>query len=164
MQIVNKNINELKAYENNPRNNREAIQYVIKSIKEFGFKVPIVIDTNNVIVSGHTRYEASKQLGLEEVPCVVIDDLNEQQVNAFRIADNKVAERAEWDWDKLADELGTITDIDMEEFGFEDIIKGQDLTDFDLSYIADYKIYVKSEDPEEIELAKKIVGEYDGNN
>lgn len=164
MQIVNKNINELKTYENNPRNNREAIQYVIKSIKEFGFKVPIVIDTNNVIVSGHTRYEASKQLGLEEVPCVVIDDLNEQQVNAFRIADNKVAERAEWDWDKLADELGTITDIDMEEFGFEDIIKGQDLTDFDLSYIADYKIYVKSEDPEEIELAKKIVGEYDGNN
>lgn len=160
MNVIMKKIDEITPYDNNPRNNKEAIEYVMNSIQQFGFKVPIIIDTNNIIVSGHTRYEASKRLNLKEVPCVVIEDLNEQQIKAFRIADNKVAERAEWDWDKLADELDSIVDIDMEEFGFEDIIKGQELDDFDLSYVADYKIYVKSEDPEQIEIAKRIVGEF----
>lgn len=164
MNVIMKKINEISPYYNNPRNNKEAIEHVMNSIQQFGFKVPVVIDTNNIIVSGHTRYEASKRLNLKEIPCVIIEDLNEQQIKAFRIADNKVAERAEWDWDKLAEELDSIVDIDMEEFGFEDIIKGHELDDFDLSYVADYKIYVKSEDPEQIEMAKRIVGEFDGNN
>jgi len=89
MQIVNKNINELKEYINNPRNNDNAVDYVANSIKEFGFKVPIVIDKNNVIVAGHTRYKASKKLGITEVPCIVADDLTDEQIKAFRLVDNK---------------------------------------------------------------------------
>ena len=118
MKIVDKKITELKPYEKNPRKNDEAVDYVANSIKEFGFKVPIVIDKNNVIVAGHTRYKASKKLGLEEVPCIVADDLNEEQIKAFRLADNKVSEMAEWDFPTLDDELNDLT-IDMEQFGFD---------------------------------------------
>lgn len=164
MEIINKKIEELVPYEHNPRNNSEAIEYVAKSINEFGFKIPVLIDKNGVIISGHTRYEASKLLNLQEIPCVIINDLTEKQIKAFRIADNKVAERSEWDWDKLALELENINFVDMEEYGFEEIISGDILDDFDLSYIADYKIYVKSKDINEIELAKKIVGENNEDN
>lgn len=120
MEIVYKKINELKPYENNPRMNDDAVEYVANSIKEFGFKVPIVIDKNNEIVAGHTRYKASKQLGLEEVPTIIADDLSEEQVKAYRLADNKVSEKAEWDFELLDEELADL-DIDMEEFGFENI-------------------------------------------
>lgn len=75
MKVVNIAIDNIKPYSKNPRINDNAVDYVAKSIKEFGFKVPIVIDKNNVIVAGHTRYKASKQLGLKEVPCIVADDL-----------------------------------------------------------------------------------------
>lgn len=119
MEIINKKTNEIKPYENNPRNNDEAIKYVAESIKKFGFKVPIVIDKSGVIVAGHTRYKASKKLGLEEVPCIVADDLNEEQIKAFRLADNKVAEKSEWDFDLLDEELGDILNLDMSDFGFE---------------------------------------------
>lgn len=119
MQIVYKNIDELIPYENNPRNNEEAVKYVANSIKEFGFKVPIIIDKENVIVAGHTRYKASKQLGLNEVPCVVADDLTEEQIKAFRLADNKTAEIATWDFDLLEQELGEIAGLDMTDFGFD---------------------------------------------
>lgn len=119
MEIINKKTNEIKPYENNPRKNDEAIKYVAASIKQFGFKVPIVIDKNGVIVAGHTRYKASKKLGLEEVPCIVADDLNEEQIKAFRLADNKVAEKSEWNFDLLDEELGDILNLDMSDFGFE---------------------------------------------
>ena len=119
MEIKNLKLSELKPYENNPRINDEAVKYVAESIKEFGFKVPIVVDKNNIIVAGHTRYKASKQLGLEEVPCIVADDLTDEQIKAFRLADNKVGEIAEWDFKLLAEELQGIDDIDMEAFGFE---------------------------------------------
>jgi site-specific DNA-methyltransferase (adenine-specific) len=119
MEIVNKKLDDLKPYENNPRFNDDAVEYVAKSIKEFGFKVPIVIDKNNVIVAGHTRYKASMELGLEEVPCVVADDLTDEQIRAFRLADNKVAEIAEWDIDLLDTELDDILNIDMSDFGFD---------------------------------------------
>ena len=119
MEIKNLKLSELKPYENNPRINDEAVKYVAESIKEFGFKVPIVVDKNNIIVAGHTRYKASKQLGLEEVPCIVADDLTDEQVKAFRLADNKVGEIAEWDFKLLAEELQGIDDLDMEVFGFE---------------------------------------------
>lgn len=118
MEIVNKKIEDLKPYENNPRLNDEAVEYVANSIKEFGFKVPIVIDTDNVIVAGHTRYKASKKLGLEEVPCIVADDLTPSQIKAFRLADNKVAEKSEW-YDELLDLETMNLEFDLEPFGFE---------------------------------------------
>lgn len=120
MEIVNKKIEELIPYENNPRFNDDAVEYVAKSIKEFGFKVPIIIDKNNVIVAGHTRYKASLELGLEEVPTIVADDLTEEQVKAFRLADNKVSEKSSWNFELLDEELEDL-DINMEGFGFEDL-------------------------------------------
>ena len=119
MQIIEKSITEITPYEKNPRKNDEAVEYVANSIKEFGFKVPIVIDKNGVIVAGHTRYKAAQELGLEKLPCVIADDLTEEQVKAFRIADNKVGELAEWDFDLLGEELDGILDIDMSNFGFD---------------------------------------------
>ena len=118
MNIIEKKITEIKPYEKNPRRNDEAVKYVAESIKQFGFKVPIVIDKNDVIVAGHTRYKAAKNLGLKEVPCIVADDLTEEQVKAFRLADNKVAEKAEWDFDLLSEELDDLFDFDMTVFGF----------------------------------------------
>jgi len=117
-----KQVSELQEYENNPRNNEEAIKAVANSIKEFGFKVPIVITSDNVIIAGHTRLKASVSLGLEEVPCIIADDLNEAQIKAFRLADNKTAELATWDLSKLEQELSEI-DMDMLQFGFEEMEK-----------------------------------------
>lgn len=115
--------NDLKPYENNPRNNDTAVEAVANSIREFGFKVPIVIDKNNVIVAGHTRWKAANMLGLEKVPCIVADDLTDEQVKAFRLADNKTAELAEWDFEKLEAELAELADeFQMDEFGFENLI------------------------------------------
>jgi site-specific DNA-methyltransferase (adenine-specific) len=118
LNITQKTLDELIPYENNPRDNDDAVDYVAESIKEFGFKVPIIIDKNNVIVAGHTRYKACKKLGINEVPCLVADDLTEEQIKAFRLADNKVAEIATWDFEKLDLELSTL-ELDMELFGFE---------------------------------------------
>lgn len=120
MKIVNKKIEELIPYENNPRLNDDTIILVENSIKEFGFKVPIVIDKNNVIVAGHTRYRASQRLGLEEIPCIIADDLTDEQIKAFRLADNKVAQKSEWDFDLLDLELNDIKNIDMTDFDFFD--------------------------------------------
>ena len=119
MQLIIKKIDEIKPYEKNPRKNEEAVEYVANSIKEFGFKVPIVIDKDGIIVAGHTRHKAAKKLGLAEVPCIVADDLTDEQVKAFRLADNKVSEKAEWDFALLADELLEIEGLDMEDFGFD---------------------------------------------
>lgn len=121
MNIVDKSVDEIIPYENNPRKNDKAVPAVAKSIQEFGFKVPIVIDKNNIIVNGHTRLKAAKKLGLETVPCIVADDLTPEQIRAFRLADNKVGEIATWDDDKLEEELTELTGIiDMQDFGFED--------------------------------------------
>ena len=118
MKIVEKKVGELHPYERNPRKNDKAVDQVAESIKQFGFKVPVVIDANNVIVCGHTRLKAAKKLGIDKVPCVVADDLTEDQIKAFRLADNKVSEIAEWDFDLLDLELEDI-DLDMTDFGFE---------------------------------------------
>ena len=118
MKILNIQIDQIRPYEKNPRINDEAVKCVANSIKEFRFKQPIVIDKNNVIVAGHTRYKASMELGLESVPCIIADDLTDEQVKAYRLADNKVAEASEWDFELLNNELEDIFDIDMEEFGF----------------------------------------------
>ena len=119
MNIIEKSITEVKPYEKNPRKNDQSVDKVANSIKEFGFKVPIVIDKYNVIVCGHTRYKAAKKLGLSVVPCVVADDLTEEQIKAYRLADNKVGEDSLWDMDLLSDELGDILNLDMSDFGFD---------------------------------------------
>ena len=121
MNIVEKQISEIKPYEKNPRRNEKAIDLVVNSIKEFGFKVPLVIDKQNVIVCGHTRYLAAKKLQMKELPCIIADDLTDEQIKAFRLADNKVSEFSEWDMELLNDELLDLDlDMDMFGFGFED--------------------------------------------
>lgn len=119
IQIISKKIEEIKEYENNPRNNDNAVEYVARSIKDFGFKIPIIVDKNNVIVAGHTRYKAAKELNLTEVPCIVADDLTDEQIKAFRLVDNKSAELAEWNLELLNIELENIHDIDMNLYNFE---------------------------------------------
>ena len=125
MQIEEVNINDLTPYSNNPRNNDAAVDAVAASIKEFGFKVPIIIDNNNVIVAGHTRLKAARKIGLEKVPCIKADDLTPEQLKAFRLADNKVSELASWDFDKLEEELTELDaldlDFNMSDFGFDDL-------------------------------------------
>lgn len=111
MDIVYKKIDDLIPYVNNPRNNKNAIDKVASSIKNFGFKVPIVIDSKNEIITGHTRLLASQKLKLKEVPCIIADDLTDTQIKAFRIADNKVAEYSEWDENLLNIELEGLEDI-----------------------------------------------------
>lgn len=118
MEVKEISIDLLKEYENNPRNNENAVEAVAESIKQFGFKVPIVIDKDNVIICGHTRLKAAKLLELAAVPCVVAGDLTEKQIKAFRLADNKTGEIADWDFEKLEAELAEI-EFDMTEFGFD---------------------------------------------
>lgn len=119
MKVKNVPIEEIHEYENNPRRiSEEAISAVSKSIQEFGFKVPVIIDKDNVIVAGHTRIMAARELGLKEVPCVVADDLTPEQIKAFRLADNKTSELSDWDFEKLDLELEELPDFDMSEFGF----------------------------------------------
>lgn len=119
MQIIYKKLEELHPYKNNPRRNDKAVDAVANSIQEFGFKVPAVIDKSGEIIAGHTRYKAAKKLGMKEIPCIIADDLTEEQIRAFRLADNKVGEMAEWDFDLLDEELEKMSYIDMEEFGFD---------------------------------------------
>ena len=118
-EIVMMPIAQVIPYENNPRNNKEAVGKVAASLREFGFRQPIVVDKDNVIIAGHTRLLAAKKLKMKEVPVLVADDLTDEQVKAYRLADNKTAEFAEWDLDMLAEELDGILDIDMSDFGFD---------------------------------------------
>lgn len=111
---------DITPYDRNPRNNDAAVSIVRASIEQFGFKVPIILDAAHVIVCGHTRYKAAQELGLDSVPCIIADDLTPAQIKAYRLADNKVGEAAEWDMDKLAEEIaGCVPDFDMADFGFE---------------------------------------------
>ena len=118
MQIHDVSISLLREYDNNPRNNDGAVDAVAESIKQFGFKVPIIVDNDYVIVAGHTRLKAARLLGLDKVPCIVADDLTPEQIKAFRLADNKVGELAGWEIEKLGKELSEI-DMDMSAFGFD---------------------------------------------
>lgn len=134
MEIIYKNIDDLKTYGQNPRViSDQAVEAVASSIEEFGFKVPIIVDGNNVIVAGHTRREAAEQLGMDEVPVIIADDLSEEQVKAFRLADNKVAEFSDWDIGMLEEEISDLIsdDFDMEQFGFEITRKLEETNDGD---------------------------------
>ena len=114
MKIIEKRLDEIHPYENNPRIN------VMNSILEFGFKIPIIIDGEGTIVCGHTRYKAAKKLKMKTVPCILVDDLDEDQIKAYRLADNRVGEFSEWNTDKLDVEMNELErmDIDMTMFGF----------------------------------------------
>nr|DAY71611.1 MAG TPA: adenine specific DNA methyltransferase [Caudoviricetes sp.] len=119
MEVRNMNIDDIKPYDNNPRDNDNAVESTANSIKEFGWQQPIVVDKDMVIIVGHTRYKAAKKLGYKEVPVVVASNLNKEQVRAYRLADNKTGELADWNTKFLDDELQSILDIDMGNFGFE---------------------------------------------
>lgn len=119
MNVQEMPIGDIKPYERNPRKNAAAVDYVANSIKEFGFKQPIVVDTDHVIVVGHTRWLAAKKLKLKTVPVLVADDLTPEQAKAYRLADNKTNEFSEWDDDLLDLEMDDLSDIDMSLFGFE---------------------------------------------
>ncbi len=124
LRITYESTDALTPYANNPRFNDAAVDAVASSIEKFGFKVPIIITAEKEIVAGHTRLKAAKQLGLEKVPCIIADDLTDAQIKAFRLADNKVGEFADWDIEMLEKELLDIKDIDidlkMEDFGFSE--------------------------------------------
>lgn len=130
MKIVEKLLDEIIPYENNPRINDEAVEPVAESIKQFGFKVPIIIDGNGVIIAGHTRYKAAQLLKLKTVPCVIANDLTPEQVKAFRLADNKTGELAEWDFELLEQEIAALEmfdlDFSLHDFGFEDFEEKRD--------------------------------------
>ena len=113
-------IGQVKPYENNPRINDGAVDAVATSIREFGFRQPIVVDTDGVIICGHTRYKAAQKLGLEKVPVHVAKDLTPEQIKAYRIADNKSAELADWNYDLLPIELSQLGDagFDLDLLGF----------------------------------------------
>lgn len=119
MEVKNVKIQDIKPYENNPRDNDAGVDAVANSIDEFGWQQPIVVDKDNVIIVGHTRYLAAKKLGLKEVPVKVATGLTPEQVKAYRLADNKTGELTDWDIDLLDDELNDIFDIDMADFGFD---------------------------------------------
>lgn len=147
MQVFLKRLNEIKPYDNNPRNNEEAIKTVANSINNFGFKQPIVVDKKGVIVAGHTRYKAAERLGMQEVPCIVADDLTQNQIKAYRIADNKVAEASQWDNALLLKELDELKelDIDLESTGFSILeIEKLKIDDYDYS---EYDNSGKFDDP-----------------
>lgn len=133
MEIIMKGLGDIHPYEKNPRRNDDAVRYVAASITEFGFKVPIVIDSKGVIVAGHTRYKAAKMLEMDKVPCIIADDLTDKQIKAFRLADNKVSEQATWDFNMLNLEMDDLFDFDMGQFGFinnEDLVLDVDDDDF----------------------------------
>lgn len=146
VKILYKKVDELTPYANNPRHNDGAVDAVAESIKEFGFKVPIIIDEDGEIIAGHTRLKASKKLGMEEVPCIVANDLTPEQVKAFRLADNKVGELATWDFELLESELEAIESFDMVDFGFDEA-ELKDYAKILLSVIEDRTTILREDKP-----------------
>ena len=121
MQIINMKLSEIHPYEKNPRFNDDAVEVVANSIKEFGFRSPIVVDKDHVIICGHTRFKAAQSLGLDEVPVVIAADLTPEQVQAYRIADNKTGEIAEWNYELLPLEIKELQEanFDLSLLGFD---------------------------------------------
>ena len=159
---------EVVPYDKNPRLNDDAVDAVASSIREFGFKVPIVVDSEGVVVSGHTRLKAAKALGLTEVPVIVADDLDETKIKAFRLADNKVAELADWDESLLVKELEELADLsyDMGRFEFDLDPGPDDDDDDDLGDIPDNINVMEtfalnvivSDEAEQAELYEEMLG------
>lgn len=131
MNVKEISINKIIPYDKNPRNNDKAVEAVANSIHEFGFQQPIVVDKDMVIIVGHTRYKAAKELELKTVPVVIANNLNEEQIKAYRLADNRTNELATWNEAMLIEEINQIEEIDMTLFGFGgiDIDGGESLDD-----------------------------------
>ena len=165
MKIEEIDINLIKPYKNNPRKNQN-IDKVANSLKEFGFRQPIVVDKQNVIIAGHTRFEAAKKLGLKKVPIHIAKDLSKEKVVAYRIADNRVAMDAQWDFPILKQEIGDLLDMnfDIDLLGFDDkelarLIEGVDADLKDLSDSVDtvYEVVVEcANEGEQEKVFKKI--------
>lgn len=121
MKIINLPISQITQYANNPRANDGAVPYVADSIQEYGFRVPILIDRNYVIIAGHTRYKAAKKLGMTELPCIIADDLTPAQVKAYRLMDNKASEKSKWNEELLAQEFEALANegFDLTKTAFE---------------------------------------------
>ena len=126
-----RNIDEIKPYDRNPRVNDNAVEAVAASLKEFGFKQPIVVDTGGVIIVGHTRWKAAKALGLAKVPVHVAKDLTPEQVKAYRIADNRTGDIATWDFEILPIELNELREagVDLAVLAFDEEELGKLLTE-----------------------------------
>jgi len=133
MKTVLWDIDKLTPYARNPRKNDQAVDKVAASLKEFGWRQPIVVDAEGVIIAGHTRYKAARKLGMDKVPVHVADNLTPAQIKAYRIADNKVGELAEWDMDLLALEIEDLKldDYPIDLTGFD----GSELGEFDVSEV-----------------------------
>ncbi len=161
LEVVYKKLEDLKPYAKNPRLNDEAVQYVANSIKKFGFKVPIIIDKKGEIIAGHTRYKASIELGLQQVPCIIADDLTEEQIKAFRIADNKVADKAEWNDDLLGEEIKDLMDdFDMTDFGFGEFELSILTDDMEPDSYDDELIQQYSSNSDDFLLNKRVIVTY----
>lgn len=141
-------LDKIIEYINNPRNNEAAVDRVAASIAEFGFNVPLVLDKDNVIITGHTRYKAAKKLKLDKVPCIYAEGLTKAQVKAYRIADNKVSEYASWDKDLLAVELER---LEEEAYNLE-------LTGFDMDEI---EKMLNPAEPNETDLSDEVTETYE---
>ena len=128
LNIVYKNIKELKPYKKNAKkHSKEQVEQIANSIKEFGFTQPVIIDKNNCVVAGHGRILGAKKAGLKQVPTVMLEDLTEEQIKAYRLVDNKLNE-SDWDFSLLDEELEILSeDIDMELFGFDTDMSDEDL-------------------------------------
>lgn len=174
MEIKEINVSEIKAYSRNvKKHDEEQVKQIANSIKQFGFRQPVVIDKNNEIVIGHGRVEAAKVLDYDTVPCILADDLTDEQIKALRIADNKLSEKAVWDNDALSEELKAIGEsIDMTDLGFGDfeltILTGdfepdgfddndiQDYADNGDKFLAKKRIIINYDDEEE-DVVKKLL-------
>lgn len=154
--VIMKKVSEIHPYEKNPRKNDGAVDFVANSIKQFGFKVPMVITSDGEIVTGHTRFKAAKKLGMKEVPVIIADDLSEEQIKAFRLADNKTSEMAFWDFPMLSEALQEIEG--MADIGFEMTDFG--FTDFEIDGILNSDMETETEDDD---LAAEYVDEEQTN-
>lgn len=166
MEIVYMKLGDLKPYEKNPRYNKNAVMAVAKSIDDYGFNNPIILDNDNVIVCGHTRYGAAKRLGLKEVPVIIAKNLTEKQVKAFRIAANKTSDFSIWDNKLLLEELADLDGV-FTGFTFEELENLSLLDESDKSLINDndfgttYEVVFRSENQEKI---KKIQAMWENLN
>ncbi len=149
MKVTDVNINLIKPYNDNPRVNEDAIEVVQKSLQEFGFQQPLVLDKNYEIIVGHTRFNASKRLGLKEVPCVIAENLSEERIKAYRIMDNKSAEFASWNYGLLTKEMTDLlqADYDLDFTGFTDEELADLGLDFDLDEFAEEGLTDEDEAP-----------------
>ena len=151
MKIENWPISDVKPYENNPRNNDDAVEATANSIREFGWQQPIVVDKDGVIIVGHTRLKAAKKLELEQVPVTVAENLTDDQVKAYRLADNKTGEQATWNFNLLDDELADINDIDMTQFDFSEDKDDEEPVDLSDSLDNKYQVVINCKDENELQ-------------